>query len=224
MATTLLSHTEYNSMLTIYEATAAVESFQATQDLMLFGDIFLKHLMHGAWGLSLVHRHFDLKPNEIMLELPVSPGANIITKAVDAGQVVEPLVGSNYYFHEGSKLQAFEYRYGSNATLQEPLQNERFSAFLSDLTRTIAEVGLSNVLGLAPVTSIRGLETTNYEERENIVKSLVDGAPIKENYMPTVWVFNEYGPSSPLGCVVRYYCAGTAPHHNEHWDHVNVPN
>ncbi|RUP52037.1 hypothetical protein BC936DRAFT_142998 [Jimgerdemannia flammicorona] len=201
MAATLLSNVEYNSIPTLQEAAAAVKSFQVTQDMMLFGDIFLKHLMHDTWGLSLVHRHFDLKPNEIMLEQPVNRDAKTVTKAVEVSKVVAPLTGSNYRFQEDGKLLAFEYRYHSDATLQEVLQNERFLAFLCDLKQTIAETGLDNVLGLTPVESTKpGLETTNYENRENIVEPLADGTPMLSDYVTAVWAFNESGPGVQRGC------------------------
>jgi len=222
MDSPLISYSDFNAIPTLDDALLKLEKFQATQDMMVFGDIFLKHLVHGAWGLCLVHRHFDLKANEIMLEQPADKNATIVTKATDVSQMAAPFTGSSYRFVEGGKIQAFEYRNGSGISTT---QGDSFSAFLRDLNQAITENELSDVLGLFLITSmVRGLETTNYEKRKNIVEWLADGEIVADNFAPAAWVFNDRKGYVQQGCATVLNCAKTSKGgHRRDNDHYWVP-
>jgi len=200
MAAPPLSHLEYNAIPPLEEA---INSFHPSRDLMAIGNIFIKHAMNDIWALCVIHRHFDLMANEIMLEQPTKPGANIVTKAVNVNNIATPIVGSSYRLGEDNELQAFEFRYGSDASTQDVEQNNRFQAFLHDFDQVLKERGLHNVVGLTPASStVRGIETTNYEKRENIVEPYAEELPEGENYIHAVWTFHVDGAGVQRGCVV----------------------
>jgi len=221
MATCVLSSNEYNALPSFNEASATLKSFQENQDLMLFGDIFLKHLMHGAWGLCLVHRHFDLEHNEVMVEQPALRDGMAVTKAVDVNQITTPLMGTSYRFDGDTKLQAFEYCYGSDSFLHEALRDERFLAFVRELHKTMAEAGVSNVFGLAPVASLRpGLETTIYEAKENVVELMSgDAIPEGDEFVSAAWIFNEEKPGVQQGCARVSVCVDSNSGHSRSFTH-----
>ncbi|CAB4493665.1 hypothetical protein RhiirA5_500685 [Rhizophagus irregularis] len=199
-----ISHSEYNNIPSLGKALLALETIQ---DLMVIGDIFFKHTMQATWGLCLVHRHFNLKPNEVMLEQPYYSDSHIVTKAVDVNEVTTSFTGSSYYLSEESKLQAFEYRYGTNTYIEETMQSEKFFVFLREFEQLLVKLGLRNILGLIPRAYITyGLEKSNYEKRENVVQLLGDGVPVEENSVVTAWTFDECEITDQKNCVTRRLC------------------
>jgi len=205
MEVPILTFSNYNKLPKIDEALKAIESFQATNDMMLFGDLFLKHHTHEAWGLCLIHRHFDLKPDEILLEQPSDNKTIIVSKATDVNQIVAPVTGSSYRFDDDN-MSPFEFRYAD--TLQKTTQQEDFSSFQSDLKHKLAETGLLNVLGITQLTSTAvGIEATDYDNRENIVELIPPDTTVPtEDMVGTVWAFNRDGSNTLGWCVKIKMC------------------
>jgi len=58
----------YQTIPDLYPAITSFSNKNGKELITKFGNIFVKHHMYNKYSLIVVHRHFDLNPNEILVE------------------------------------------------------------------------------------------------------------------------------------------------------------
>ncbi|GAM83998.1 hypothetical protein ANO11243_019880 [Dothideomycetidae sp. 11243] len=100
------------------------------------GALFIKHGVHQTYGLALLHKHFDMKADEVMVHDGLRCAPAVLTKEGS-------LIGRNFYLHDGV-FQAYEYEQGPNQDVLD-------IAFLSALKRRLIEGGIHRTLALTKI-------------------------------------------------------------------------
>jgi len=108
------------------------------------GPIFRKHHADEAFGLGLLHRHFDMTPDERLVQLN-----NISTpwNEADATRVGGTAVPAAWLFRD-SKIVPYEFCFISNDSTKVPASVAEYPAFLEELLSALKDLGLQNSLGL----------------------------------------------------------------------------
>lgn len=107
-------------------------SLPPLEALRQLGEIIISHGMSAQLGISLLHRHFELTPGEIMFHngLQCSPKLAHINMQLNAASL---------YLHDGH-LKAFEF--GSD---EEVSMSERF---VNDMVSYLSQTGLGQAVAL----------------------------------------------------------------------------
>ena len=179
ISTSLIPNTVYNSLPHITKQTVLSED-----DLHAIGPLFIEHSMHSSFGVALLHKHFELEPDEVMVhkgltcEPHLSPYDSLTAKA--------------FYLHNG-KFQAYEHELDCEPGIlpDEP--------FLTALAQYLVDHNLGKTLALtrvgpdpwAPVLLERG------EGRSHVCspaeKRVVDGHEVDycgdHDFVDTEWRF-----------------------------------
>lgn len=58
----------FNKVQLFHNAVESLKSIELKPTLKQLGELFVNHGVHEKYSLILVHRHFELKPNEIVIE------------------------------------------------------------------------------------------------------------------------------------------------------------
>lgn len=173
-------------------------------------DVFLKHSMQERYGVSLLHRHFDMDPEERLVEYHDVSTPWRLSNTEDP---VVPALGGyivpQNFKLEGGKSTPFEFA----MQYEKPESDDDASPeFLNDLSQVLETHNLSNVLGLrrrSPETDLT-LEVT--QGRANI---MVLPGKTDEPVIEAFWTFGE-GVDAEAVCrqVCSVYCG---VHFPEHW-------
>lgn len=171
-------------------------------------DVFLKHGMENEYGVSLLHRHFDMEPKERLVEYH-----DVSTPWVlDSNESVVPVLGGyvvpqNFKVDNG-KLSPFEFAMQYDQPAGTPVPTE----FVQDLAQVLDAGDLSGVLGLRKRSPESDLTLEVTQGRANI---MVSG---KGSNMPVVeafWTFSEgVDAEAVCGQVCSVFCG---VHFPEHW-------
>jgi len=115
----------------------------------VFGPLFTKHGVDEKFGLGLLHRHFDMTPNERLVELN-----NIATPwdETDAESIGGVLITQSWMFID-NKIVPYEFLYlhGKDAETKQRLEGAGLmflSGFLAEVYAKLAALGLDKTLGL----------------------------------------------------------------------------
>ncbi|TKA65910.1 hypothetical protein B0A55_10495 [Friedmanniomyces simplex] len=172
-------------------------------------DVFLKHGMHDRYGVSLLHKHFDLAPNERLVEYHdvSTPWTLSNTDDHEIPTLGGYVVPQNYKLEDG-KLAPFEFA----MQYERPNGTDAGPEFLRDLSRVLEEHNLTNVLGLRkrPPPSDLTLEVTQGRANIMVPPSAADGPAIG-----AFWTFGE-GVDEELSCfqICLVYCGIHFPEHS----------
>ncbi|KAK4499425.1 hypothetical protein PRZ48_009939 [Zasmidium cellare] len=208
-------HKDFNTLPTLGDAHNMFKDRNA--ETYLYGpirDVFLKHNMEDRYGISLLHRHFSMGPNERLVEYGAvsTPWTLDETDDHEIEAMGGYVVPQNYRLDSDDDLLPFEYE----------MQYERPSGgngippeFLYDLKQTLKKYNLSNVFGLrkrGPPTDLT-LEVTN--GRANIMikpMELAGGLQTVEAF----WTFGSGEPKKLQCAVLCVYCPLTHAHFYQH--------
>ncbi|KIX10552.1 uncharacterized protein Z518_01635 [Rhinocladiella mackenziei CBS 650.93] len=110
--------------------------------------VFIKHRVYDHFGLSIIHRHYDLEPGERVVELE-----NVATpwRVPDADKMSifgGHIVPKNWAYLDGL-LHPFEFQYRPEATNPHPEVPCLTTAFVAELHHVLALHDLLGVYGLA---------------------------------------------------------------------------
>ncbi|KAJ6648362.1 hypothetical protein Bhyg_03590, partial [Pseudolycoriella hygida] len=197
---------------TIPDLHDAVHSFAAnevTSKLALLGDLFARHGVTQNFGLSMVHRHFDISKEEVLVETlndlnSVSVTSPWIIKDESLGEpdtetlwkmhetkMKDYVVPQTWSYDKSGHLKSFEYL-ATDSPMQAPPQT-----FVSELYAELKKLGLEENLGIRRIEHVRGQptwETTPDGTRSNVVVfGAIPEELKKENYVTVLWYFDDDG-------------------------------
>lgn len=146
-------HTIYHAATntSLHSVQALFDSKNAQSAINTFiRDCFLKHGVEKTFSACVIHRHFDLAPNERNIE---ENGRAIASKDL------ENIYPSHWLFHDG-KLYPYEFTRGSNSGPVLPQE------FVDELGRVLMENDLCDVIGVQVYKDgVVGFECTDHEKR-----------------------------------------------------------
>lgn len=129
---------QYNSVKHFDNQVRDVE----TGLLQSIGKLFVKHDLNSRFGIGLLHRHFHLKPKQIMLHSRRSDNIEMCNMvSLDSCSSIETTPKS-FYLNPDGVFQPFEY-------CQSPVYHPPPSSFLQDLRMILYKHSLQNVLCLS---------------------------------------------------------------------------
>ncbi|OXA40180.1 uncharacterized protein LOC110860782 isoform X2 [Folsomia candida] len=199
----------------------ALETFQrldADKQINLVGELFVKHGCYKEFGLTIVHRHFDMARDEVLVESMdegESMSVSIPWKLENGSDNASPsdpaywnsfnflpkdfILPKSWAFNSSGELVAFEY----------VLADEKFTPpnpqFATELYGLLRQMGLDGIIGLRKLQGIgNSYERTPEGIRANIVK--FEDAPndMKGVLVSVVWSFNEHGKMKPVQDCAHY--------------------
>ncbi|KAI0147290.1 hypothetical protein GGR57DRAFT_505752 [Xylariaceae sp. FL1272] len=212
MATTILapySHAHFQSLPTLKEAKTSFLEVAMGEDLVInfFKDFFVKEGMDRTFGLSMLHRHFDLGSSEKLVDYQ---GTSIPWNGVVPGmQNPQPSV---WAFDRDGLLKPTEFRY---AEKQDPPLSQAALEFIIKFKSELDKRGLTNTVGLAryPGEDFQGsCEFTMGRSNVNLKPA---DYPADLKHIPTIWFFSE--GLWQRGC--RCTCNASTDDH-EHGQHI----
>lgn len=139
------SHEHYDSLPDIIDAVKALTSTSALEELTSsIGAIFVKHGLENVFGLTLLHRHFDMEPTEMLVAFGNVSVPWDTTSNCKATDQIHP---SSWRFLAGGIV---PYEFTSNkATVQADIKAH--NAFSQELGIFLREKHLDQLLGLCHI-------------------------------------------------------------------------
>ena len=192
MAITFLPYSvhHYNSLPELEEAETHFKS--AESDLLFdkIGRVFIKHHVENRFGVVLLHNHFFLENNEILVNIGNATVPWDITSGAKELEEVGPC--SWRFVDDGLTPYEFVHSKGTWTSSDDiPL------AFLQDFYKTIEAHNLTDVLGLCLVPGNDAVMTEFTSGRANITLPF-DIAPGDGWLVDAMWRFSEAPNDSPL--------------------------
>lgn len=108
--------------------------------------VFLRHGAAQHYGLSIVHRHFELGPGEMLVEYGNVSAPWQIPSIIP---ILKGRVLPRNWAFVGGALQPYEYRFLSEEQYKQEDELEMSEAFIDNLYDVLAKHGLENVYGPA---------------------------------------------------------------------------
>lgn len=141
----------YNSLLLIHEAAIAFHMRGGTNLLTEINNIFIRYKVQSFLGLSLVHRHFDIQADQIVVMK--KGAAEIWNKGHRVEKTVQPTM---WTFSSGGLMpvgfEAVEGEaFGQSKSLVNLLRQE--ASFVQEMETLLRERGFENILGLCALES-----------------------------------------------------------------------
>lgn len=135
---------EYKSAAILYKTIRLLEHQQcdiAPSTLAEFGPLFVRHQMHQHFGLCLLHRHYDIDANSVMVHSSTPDGVDLCQPEMVGARDIQPCA-----FFSTSRLEFVPFEYEASAVhCFFPLPTE---SFLRELANLLWKHGLESVLGL----------------------------------------------------------------------------
>ena len=112
-----------------------------TPEIEAIGAIFTAHSVEDKYSLQLLHRHFPLPKDSLVVTEEIAPDVQVskVTQVHDVD--IGKLRGQLFYLNPQRKFQAYEYEYGDPVEFPEQ--------FLVDLIDVVEKTGLKNRFALA---------------------------------------------------------------------------
>ena len=130
----------YNSLKTFEGQTHIIDPSL----LRSVGEVFVKHKLHQAFGICLVHRHQELAPGYTMVHSPIPP-ESYICRSEKVGQ--RQLFPHAFCLNDQEQFWPFEY---SDAPSSMPE-----ATFLVESAQLFWKLGVQEVLGISNITPQR---------------------------------------------------------------------
>lgn len=153
--------TQYNALLEVGEAHATAETVSATRSRLC--DIIAAHNMEDHVYVRLIHKHFDMKDNEVPVFRPLTILG--ICNAVLMGPMpsdTPAIIGKHYLFDRPtSSFVAYEH-----TTVQSAFDFVAQTKFLEEYEAELLQSNTSRIFGLGIKdndASMRGTEYTEFE-------------------------------------------------------------
>ncbi|PNP51701.1 hypothetical protein THARTR1_07698 [Trichoderma harzianum] len=177
------SHDHFQSLATIKDAHARFVVTNGDSHIEWFKDLLVKHDMDRRFGLAMIHRHFDLKSTEKLVEYM---GTSTPWSGRTSGmKEPQPAI---WAFDDEGLLRPTEFHYSETQDIDFTDKDFEFIATFKD---QLALRGLTNIFGLAryPGDNFDGsCEFT--QSRANINLQPKD-YPETLQAFPTIWFFSE---------------------------------
>ncbi|KAF7368015.1 Phosphotransferase enzyme family domain-containing protein [Mycena sanguinolenta] len=109
------------------------------------GPIFRKHRVEDKFGLAILHRHFDLDPNERLVEVN---SVSTPWPAEEVGRVAGGIAATSWMF-SANQLVPYEYKFVDQISSKEPGDDPAaFPEFLAELGTALKEFKVRRYLAL----------------------------------------------------------------------------
>lgn len=142
-------------------------------------NLFMKHGVEEIFGISLLHKHYEKKDNEVLVTKYV--GNEIITSPEITN---EKLLTPSVFGLDGKTIIPYEYFYD-----REYFDFKKYTNFLKDLYLVLKELNLHYFLGVHIIDQReKGDYTEKTINRSNIL-SPYSGYISEDEYIPTTWQF-----------------------------------
>ncbi|KUJ09032.1 uncharacterized protein LY89DRAFT_788446 [Mollisia scopiformis] len=179
---------------TLQDLSAAYDEFTVQQVQKAIdskiGNLFVKHGVQSALGLTLLHRHFPISQSEKM----VNYGAVACpwdTSTMSA-EVARNIHSSFWRFTQPTVMAPYEFEYIMGASYENKLEEERFQVFLGEFGAFLEDHNLIRLLGVQMLDAIGeepGLEFT--ADRANITLPLKVSGLDADDAIEALWVFDQ---------------------------------
>lgn len=197
------------------------------------GEVFVGHRVHDSVGVSLLHRHFDLSPDERLLETIEGNSIYMQPRSwVSADDLVPYMWKLVQHPASGDwRWMPLEFAVKQDqpcATQLYAALSKRRSDFLPELARRLVELNLADVFGISTLhrealgsafvmsDDTIALETTNEAGRVSRISVVPKAGVDFKSTIQTLWVF-EAGDHGAwcAGCCKNHcsgYCRGYCKH------------
>lgn len=211
----------YSEWMSLGDSKVAYDNIAArvpggeTQVIDELMQIIVKHDVVTIFGVSLLHRHFDMTPEEILVER--FEGLSAITAPKKAAEVRGRLSPHTWKLRCDEfgvvRMQALEHIESDAETpdFSEVVENlPRFSAFIVEFYGKVAELNLLDTIGLNIIhrdrvrTEAKMLlkERTN-DERMSVMRPVGDNE--RPGTIPTSWTFDTDKASPVADCCCNHH-------------------
>ncbi|KZT33430.1 hypothetical protein SISSUDRAFT_1054256 [Sistotremastrum suecicum HHB10207 ss-3] len=154
----MFSYLEYNNLPTVDVSHDASRPLEAVRDALC--DLVVKYGLQDRFMVRLIHKHFDMQPNEVPVFRPVE------VRGVCTAIVMGPLsienqtsfVGKNYAISSTGQLAAYEFT--SEVTLGAP---EDHADFVKAFEAALISGGASQVYGLGVKSATNNEKFVEFE-------------------------------------------------------------
>lgn len=192
-----------------FQRTNGDETFEC------FRTLFIKHNVQHTFGLTLLHRHFDMQEGEFLVEKFVDGKSLTSPERLQEGAVFIPHSWEVMKKNGTVMLNPLEYMELTEATSSFAIAGwKQYEAFMVELHHLLSQLGLLEVLGLhrlhrdaimKPSPDQHLMETTIHGSRCSIVSCITyaEVGAYKE-VTPTNWEF----ASNPKEAVIAVTCRG----------------
>ncbi|KAF2744688.1 hypothetical protein M011DRAFT_479722 [Sporormia fimetaria CBS 119925] len=188
-----ISHTAYNRLPHI-----ETQSPPSDSGLREIGKLLVEHCISKEVGISLLHRHFDLKEDEVMVHNGLRCSPSHLSEP-DA----DSLNPSSFFLSSNGDFQAYEYESSDD----EPLDEILTTAFLEDLSDVLKIHQLEDRIAISKLNQDhdRLMEHCEVEERAHVCQPMRGKIEARE---ATEWKFEEVGDAHVVPVAVKG-CART---------------
>lgn len=207
--------TAFNSLPTIEAATRMMNA-DGKLELVLheLEPIFTIHEMEDFWGICLLHKHWEVFPDELPMQQPVVGDEGIeyvsMPRSARSSDGYYPSVLSAIGKQPG-RLRALEY--STDEVVAEAYGKLVANPdFAREVGQALVSLGLETTFGLTVCkgASDPGLELieTTTEDRVSIVREVKPNSISRTRLLPTAWTFSRY--KNGLDCVKSCFqvCCG----------------
>ncbi|KAI1175976.1 hypothetical protein F4777DRAFT_597917 [Nemania sp. FL0916] len=147
MATAVLPYSaqHYNSLPSIADASSSLNSTEIDQLTTTIGQVFIKHKVQNLFGIILLHNHFPLDEDEVLVNIG---SVAVPWKTTSLAKQFRDVRSSAWRFIEqGIAPYEFVYDVSSRPDVSG------FQPFLTELRALLGHLGLMGKLGLCVLTS-----------------------------------------------------------------------
>lgn len=214
-----LSPQLYNSLPSIEAADRYVSSNYLVEKMSTcVGELFIRHGISQHWGISLLHRHWDIEDEEVPGEV-VEFRSNLTEyimkprRSANFGRYVPCVIG--FYDHGP---QALEFSSDPRAVEAYEVLRQK-EQFLAEVHRSLLAAQLHMTFGLSslkPTTSTdRWLVEFTQETRESIVREMPRPDQNGGDFVQTFWAFEVHAGGACYRVCARS-CSGGKNHRRYH--------
>ncbi|KAI0187152.1 hypothetical protein F4808DRAFT_447019 [Astrocystis sublimbata] len=179
------SHAHFQSLPTLEEAKSKFLQGAKGEDLVasFFRDFFVKEGMDRTFGLSMLHRHFDLGSSEKLVDYQ---GTSTPWNGVIAGmQNPQPTLWS---FDDDGLLRPTEFRYAEKQDAPLP---QKALIFIAKFRAELDKRDLTKLVGLARYPGDEFQGSCEFSMGRSNINLKPEDYPADLKHIPTIWFFSE---------------------------------
>ena len=179
----------YNSLPELGDAKQEFDAANVFNILYTeIGSIFIKHQVQDILGITLLHNHFPLDPNEMLVTF------NSVAVPWDTTSGVKELssVNATAWRFTDHGLAPYEF---AHAAIAVPLGQHPMPSFLQELAVTFRKWNLTNILGICSLgeTSIDSPVAMEFTEGRANITLPFDITPNDGSAVDAMWQFSSSG-------------------------------
>ncbi len=211
----------FNNLLDIDDVSPYSE--EDVKVIAQLGKVLIAHNMHQRFGISLIHKHYDLKENEIVLETTSEQNAKEFSMSVASFDNQSDVLPSMWRFVAGNtKIEATQWMKCSDKMREQySLMDEDLLVLLA-LRTSMMELGCMDRFGVSLLHRVLPLanseflmEGTDVDNRSQIMELLPMAELDEGQSIETLWSMSgDNTMHMSMGC--RFYCHYDSGHRQRH--------